>query len=166
MRRLYEIDAQLEDFEARLAEHDGNLTPEIEVEWEALIGEREDKWVAYIAMIRQMEAEAATHKAEADRLSRASATRSTAAGWLKERLVVSMDNAGITEARTPIGKLRVLEASQAPLIVDVTPEELPPQYQRVRINADSAALRADMAAGDIQDGLCHLGTRTRYVRIY
>ena len=165
--RLFEIDRQLEQFEALLAESGGELDEGKEAEWTHLIESREDKWRAYIAMIRQMDAEAYAFKAEAERLAASAKTRTASAAWLKTRLLASMDDAGIAEIKTEIGKLKVMSAPNRPVVLRVEIEDLPPEFVRVRKEPNMIAIGTELKAGNpAVEELAEFGPASRYVRIF
>ena len=165
--RLFEIDRQLEQFESLLAESGGELNGEAEAEWQRLINAREDKWRTYIAMIKQMDAEASAFKAEAERLAASAKTRSASAAWLKTRLLASMDDAGIGEVKTEIGKLKVMAAPNRPVVLRVEIADLPAEFVRVRLEPNMIKIGAEIKAGNpAVSGLAEFGPASRYVRIF
>jgi hypothetical protein len=165
--RLYEIDRLLEQFEALLAESGGELEIGMEEEWQRLISSRDDKWRAYIAMIRQMDAEAAAFKLEAERLGAAAKSRVSSAAWLKARLLASMDDAGIDEVKTEIGKLKIMSAPNRPVLLRVELRNLPDELVRVRREPNMVAIGAELKAGNLAvKELAEFGPASRYVRIF
>lgn len=102
----------------------------------------------YCALVRHREATAKARKEEADRLLALAQADTNAARSLKERLQLFMTCHGLERLETPRFKVAVVRNGGVPpmeLLVD--PEALPPEYQRVTIAADTAAIRAELEAG-------------------
>jgi len=132
-----------------------------------LLDAREDKWRAYTAVIRRLEASREAVKEERQRLQTNERALDNAARRMKARLVESMGRAGIETAETPLGKLRVQEAPKRSLNVLLPVEDLPARFVRTTVAPDNAALRDALEAGDAEAlDAAELLPPTRYVRIY
>lgn len=165
--RLYEIDRHLEQFEACLAEGEGELNEEMEAQWQRLISIREDKWRAYVSIIKQLEAEEEAFKAEAERLKKASQARSRGVSWMKDQLLLSLDQAELIEVKTEIGKIQIMSAPNRPVLLKVQAMSLPPEYRRITISADLAHIGKELKAGNQTVAeFAELGPASRYVRIF
>lgn len=164
---LYDIDRDLELLEAELIDAGGEVDDDTEARHNDLLDAREDKWRAYTAVIRRLEASHAAVKEERQRLQNNERALDNAAKRMKARLVESMDRAGVDTAETPLGKLRVQEASQRSLNVLLPVDELPARFVRTTVSPDNSALREAIDAGD-EEALraAELLPPTRYVRIY
>jgi hypothetical protein len=164
---LYDIDRDLELLEAELIDGGGEVDDETEIRHNDLLDAREDKWRAYAAVIRRLEASHDAVKEERTRLQQNEKALDNAAKRMKARLIESMDRAGVDSAETPLGKLRVQEASQRSLSVLLPVDELPVRFVRTTRSADNGALREALDAGDEEAlRVAELLPPTRYVRIY
>lgn len=165
--RLYEIEKGLEEFETRLADAEGELTPEMEKEWQKLIDCRADKWRSYIAIIRQLEMEEEGYRAEAERLMRSVKSRTNGVKWLKLQMLLSMQNAGIEEIKTDIGKLKIMLAPTQSVKLHVPSILLPADLQRVTIEANLQEIAKRLKAHDPEtERLAWLEEKKPYVRIF
>lgn len=164
---LYTIDRDLEQLEAELIESGGEVDDDTEARHNDLLDAREDKWRAYTAVIRRLEASREAVKEERQRLQTNERALDNAARRMKARLVESMGRAGIETAETPLGKLRVQEAPKRSLNVLLPVEDLPARFVRTTVAPDNAALRDALEAGDAEAlDAAELLPPTRYVRIY
>ena len=164
---LYTIDRDLEELEAELVEAGGEVDEDTEARHNDLLDAREDKWRAYTAVIRRLEASHKAVKEERQRLQTNERALDNAARRMKARLVESMDRAGVETAETALGKLRVQEAPQRSLNVLLPTDDLPARFVRTTTAPDNTALRDAIEAGD-EEALraAELLPPTRYVRIY
>lgn len=166
--RLFEIDRELEAFESRLSETEGELNEEMEKEWQHLIENREDKWRSYIAVILQLQAEETGYTVEVDRLKKAAKTRANSASWLKQQLLWSLEQAGIKEAKTDIGKVKIMQASQKPVVLKVEVKDLPDLFKRMPpVEARLSEIAQGLKDGDAEaEEVAEFGEAKRYVRIF
>lgn len=166
--RLFEIDRELERFEGRLADVDGELDEEMEGEWQHLIENREDKWRSYIAVILQLQAEETGYAVEAERLRKAARTRANSVVWLKQQLLWSLEQAGIKEAKTDIGKVKIMKASQRPVVLKVEVKDLPEEYKRIPpVEARLSEIAQGLKEGNIEaEGVAEFSEAKHYVRIF
>ena len=165
--RLYEIDREIEEFEGLLAEAEGELNEEMEKDWQRLIENREDKWRSYIAVVRQLEAEETGYQAEVDRLKKAVQARTKSITWLKQQLLWSLDQAGMTEAKTDIGKVKIMKASSRPVLLKVKIEDLPEVYTRILVEPKLSEIGKGLKDHDpMAEEVAEFGPAKLYVRIF
>lgn len=152
--RLYELPDAIRLVEQAIADNEGELTPEMEAQLDALEGEMERK-VEYLAMLaREAKAEAAAVKQEEDRLKARRSAASNREAGIKRYLDHCLRKAGIDRVEGALVKIRIQQNSQPSVIYDGDPNDLPPQYQRVTVVPDVAALKADHDAGaELPDGV-------------
>lgn len=122
---------------------------------------------AYAGLTRQLEAFAATRKAEAKRMADLAKSDENRAKWLKERLLLAMDVIG--ETRIDGDRYRVSIAKnggKVPVVVPDDVDALPDAFVRtvVKRDADKDAIREALEGGADVPGCC-LGERGRSVRI-
>lgn len=142
---LWDLDARLEDLLNRSVDHDtGEILPEALAEIEALEGALEAKQLAVAAYILGQRAEADAVRAQAKRLSERAARHDRHADHLAEYLRAHIaEGTKLRDARVEIAWRR----SEA-VEVDCDPTELPEEYCRIRCEADKAALKAALKAGE------------------
>lgn len=127
---LFEIDAQLEDFERLITDAGGVIDDETEAQLDALIDQRDDMWEAYQRVYYNNAAQAATYAEQAKRLAALAKTHETTANRAKCRLLASMQANGIDKLTTDIGKASVRKGrASVGLTVDVL--DLPVRFQFV-----------------------------------
>jgi iron uptake system EfeUOB component EfeO/EfeM len=66
--KLYEIPAEIEKFEDKLIENEGELTPELEAEWKAFVQSGKDKLEGAAFVLQRLKSDAATCRTEVQRL--------------------------------------------------------------------------------------------------
>jgi peptidoglycan hydrolase CwlO-like protein len=126
--------------------------------------ELEAKADDYAALIQSLRSRADARAEEAKRMRDLAAADEALADRLKQRLKDAMEATGKAKIETPRFRLSVQSNGGAqPLEVAVPPEQLPPQYQAVRVEADKAALREALTAGATIPGVTLLprGTSLR-----
>lgn len=162
---LYQLTEDLAAIEDELLESGGEITEEMERSYEELLQMHAEKVEGYLALIRKFEATAVALKDEIDRLQAARKTMDNAAANLKNRLRDAMRRRGETEHQTRLGKVKVQRSSSVPVVLKVTPEQLPEWFRRVKVEADLVALRNALKEGDAGD-YAELGEASYYLRIY
>ena len=164
---LYTIDDDLLQLEEALIESGGEITPEMEEQFDDLLQMRADKVAGYVAMIRQFEASASAVKDERQRLQGYERSLGNAAKALKDRLCHSMAQRGETEHVTPIGKVKRQRSGSRPVVLLVDAEALPEHFQRRSVAADLAALKHALGEDDpAAVRVAEFGEASEYVRIY
>lgn len=162
---LYDIDASLEELEALLVASGGEITPEMEEAYADLFAITREKLDAYAALIAEMEARAEVRTAEAKRLSVLAGRDHKAAARLRERMLWFFQQHGLKKEETARFTITLARhGGKAPLVIEVAPEDLPQQYQRVNIAPDTEAIRRALEAGQALP-YARLGERGHSIRI-
>ncbi len=153
-----------------LDELDGDITGQ-EKAVQAFLDETGDamtaKVDAYAGLIRQLEAFAATRKAEAKRMADLAKSDENRAKWLKERLLLAMDVIGETRIDGDRHRVSIAKnGGKVPVVVPDDVDALPDAFVRtvVKRDADKDAIREALEGGADVPG-CKLGERGRSVRI-
>lgn len=165
---LYEIDSELADLEAALIEAGGEIDEETEARFDALLDAREDKWRAYHAVSRRLNASAETVAAEIDRLSARHDALKRAADRVDGRLLESQIRNGHKSVESPIMKTTVSYAAP-PLELLVDEAEVPTRFRKAlpppAPKADKRAIAAALKAGDLEAAsVARFGERKAYLR--
>jgi hypothetical protein len=165
---IYEITDELATLTAQIMEADGEVDDATNERFDELLGERDRKADAYIALIKNHEAEAAALKAEADRLAARAQVASNVASRLKDRLKTSMTLLGEDEIKGRLGKVRLQRSVSSSIEVLVEVDDLPKRFQRVKAEADKTALKTALADMDEEAvRLARVVTKeSRTIRIY
>ena len=170
MPTLYDISDDLLALEAILIEAGGDVSdPEADQavdQWLAELGSaRNEKIDAYCALYREFETRAKAREAEAARLLKLAEQDGNAASRLRSRLLYFFELHRISKLETDRFRLTVANNGGAlPLFVDCEPEALPDGYQKIRIEADKAAIREALEEGE-ELSFAHFGERGRHLRI-
>ncbi len=134
---------------------------------EQLGDERDQKLDNYSALIMEITTRAAARKAEAQRLMELVATDENRARLLRERLKWFFETHNLKTVNTARYRLSVAKnGGRAPLVIDETVPvtQLPEQFQKVSIDANTAAIREALEAGEVLN-FAHLGERGTSLRI-
>ncbi len=169
MKTLLQIADEHLAFAALIEEADSELTPEIESAldtWFSEIGaEKQQKVDNYCALVRTMELRAACRKEEMERLARRVQVDTNNAKRLKDRLKLFMELTGERKIETDRYSVRVQNnGGKVPMEISVQPDRLPPECQRMKIEADTDKIREMLESGAVIDG-CTLGVRGTQIRI-
>lgn len=168
---LYALTAELAELEQALLESGGEITDAMNARYDRLLDMEADKVAGYLAMIRKFETSEEAIKAERQRLQKAERAMKNAAQTLKDRLAEAMHRRGETVHETPLGKVRLQQASRRSVIVDVDEDALPDSFRRVSVSADKRALQDALESDDPDlrteaERYAHLDEPGRFVRIY
>jgi len=152
--RLYEIPQALRAVEAAIIEAEGELTPEMEAQLEALT-EDFDRKVEYLALLaREAKAEAAGYKVEADRLAAHVRAASNREAGIKRYLQFCLESAGVPKVTGTLATVALQKNGQPSIRYDGDPQSLPPAYQRVTVAVDTRALHDALKGGeDLPEGV-------------
>lgn len=152
-RTLYQITQDLQALDELLAESGGDITDEqtaqaIEAYFTELDADLASKADNYAALIRTLEARAATRKDEAGRMRALAASDESNAQRLKARLKQAFEERGITKLETARFRLGVRgNGGLQSVDVSVPAETLPTIYQAVEVSPNTAAIRKALSEG-------------------
>ncbi len=155
-RPLFEIMPDLLALNELFEAEGGELgSPEIEaafVEWTTTLASEEGvKLDGYCGLIRTLEGEEAVAKAEAEQFAMKARARANRVKWLKERMRQYLEMTGRSKAGTATGRTIAIQANggKQPLFINPTtdPKTLPVEYQRVRVEVDTDAVREALDGG-------------------
>lgn len=162
---LYDIETDLQELEAALLEAGGELDEEMEARYGDLLSTHTDKIEGYVRMIANMRAMSEMFKHERERLQTKERACARSADYLKRRLAQNMTLRGDAVHKTPTGKVTLYPGRDF-VVLDVNEEDLPPEFQRIKIEADKEALKAAIQAGGWgSDSYAHLAPGTPYIKI-
>lgn len=144
---LYEIPDRLREIEGQIIEAEGEITPEIEAELDAL-DEAFDRKVEYIALLsREARAEAVAVKQEEDRLRARRTAAENRERYMKDYLQACLTKAGMERVEGQRAKIRIQQNSR-PSIRWIGEEEAIPQgFRRERVSVDGDAVYEAWKAG-------------------
>lgn len=155
MPTLYDIDAQLAALAAAIQDAEGEVDEETSAAFDALLDAREDKADAYIALIKNAEADAlalagqvAAFNPEIARLTARQKAATALAERLKGRLLDSMGAAGEKAITGRLGKINRQRSVSKSVALLVDPTDLPDRFRRETIEADKVALKKALAEQD------------------
>lgn len=129
------------------------VTEETESRLAALLPTMEAKVENICRLIRELDAQTAPRRAEAERLMALVRAGESRQRWLKDYLQRCLDHAGLKRFDTELFKVRIQANSQPTVIYDGDVSDLPPGLRRVTIEADKrAALEVLKAGGELPEG--------------
>lgn len=147
MASLYELTSELLQLQHYIEADDGELTPETESAIEAIAVDLKSKAQGYCQIMRNLETFADGLKAEEDRLKALRQIKENAARRLKDRLHECMVKLGMLKIETPLFKLSVCKNSRPSIKWTGSMDELPKEYQRIKVEVDNDAAYQDVKAG-------------------
>ena len=168
-RSLFSISDDLEKLNELLDESgDDTQQQELINNWfEQLGDERDHKLDGYAALITEMLARAEVRKAESKRMAELATTDDNRARLLKDRLKWFFQTHNLKTVETARYKLSIAKnGGKAPLILDesIPVTQLPEQFQRVSVDANTTAIREALERGERLD-FAQLGERGTSIRI-
>jgi hypothetical protein len=165
---LYAIQNEIESLIDALLEGGGTdmaANEALEQHLAGLDAALDEKAEAYASVIRSLELRARARKDEASRIRDLAEADEAVADRLKKRLKEAMEATGKTKIDTPRFKLSVAgNGGKAPLVIDGSADDLPPQFRVVRHEPNKDAIRAALEAGTAVPG-CALLPRGTSLRI-
>jgi hypothetical protein len=166
-KTITELESQLDDLADQPQEQQTVIEAwlkELEAETRE---ERDRKLDNYAALIGELQARAEARKQEADRLLQRAKTDQNKAENLKRMLQWFFEAHDLKKVETARYQLALTKhGGKPPLEIkpDLCPEDLPPQFQRVKVEVDTAAIRTALEAGEMLD-FARLGERGQSIRI-
>lgn len=163
MRPMYEIAEAMRLLAEKIDANDGELTPDLEAEFDALGGEFKDKADNYCGLIREYEAYAESLACEQERLARLRRSAEKTAARLGDQLMRAYDAAGV---EGPV-KTRRFSVSVCPSPPSYRwggdADSIPEYLRRIKVEFDATAARRSDKAGELPPGV--VVTRNRHLRI-
>jgi hypothetical protein len=145
--RLYDLPDAIREVEARIIEAEGEISPELEAELDALEGAFEAK-AEYLALLaREAKASAAAWKQEEDRMRAHRTAAENRERRLKDYLHASMRRLGVDRIEGERAKVRVQANTRPSITWAGEPEAIPEAFRRVSITPDGTALYDEWKAG-------------------
>lgn len=137
---------------------------------ECIEGEIEEKADAYAYIKRQMEADIETIRKEEARLKARREHLEASKARLINNLMECMRATGKTKFKTALNSFGIRKAGGVqPIELDVEPEELPKEFQKVKVSADMDKLRDQLillsANKDAEFAWAHFKERNEYLSI-
>ncbi len=140
---LLALDTALDDLD------DSSQLETIAAYLETLTTDRDHKLDGYATLISELDARATARMTEAQRLTALARTDENKAQRLKERLKLFFEVHGLERVNTARYRLSIAKnGGKTPIFLSVEPEQLPPAYQRTRIEADLEAIRTTLGTGE------------------
>lgn len=164
MPSLTDLSAQWEELDSLLSVSGGEVTPEVQATLDELLGLEAEKLERYGWYIKHLRGAAVDAKTWASEFSAKAKTAQSRADWLMERLADYMVARGLEKVRGGPWDFAFQRNSVASVELTILPEELPPRFQRVTIEANKDALRQAIESGASIPGVT-LGERGRSLRI-
>lgn len=149
-RTLFDIES---DFAALLDLIDEGELTDIEPiidKWFAELGkDLANKADGYAAIILELDGRCVIQRAESDRLANRAKINAKNAQWLRDRLKHCLETRGMKKLETRRHVIAVQKnGGVPPMTLKVNdPYKLPVEYQKVRVEPDNVAIRADLKAG-------------------
>jgi hypothetical protein len=165
-RSLIDIGDDLRALAELLEETGGEIVDEALGRWFDEIGaERDQKIDRYCGLIDDLDAQAKRHREDAKRLSEWAQVDENKVKRLKERLLWFFEAHKIERLVTPHYKPRIqANGGVQPLNLKVEPSQLPEEFQRVVIEADSETIRRYLEDGGELE-FAELLPRGRHLRV-
>ena len=120
----------------------------------------------YISLIKHLEMFAEMREKEAKRMAELARRDRSKIDFLKRRLLKHFESTGTNKIKTSKYSLGVRQASQAPLVVKGSVNDLPDEFKKITIEPDKTALRN--AIKSFVEGVeqyASLGERSTYLSI-
>lgn len=162
---LWEISEAEEALAERLAEAEGELTPELEAEFDSLAGSFEDKAERIALYARELEANAKAAREEEARLAGIRKALDRKATKLKDYLRWQMEKTGRHRVETPKARIRIQDNSRPSIRWTGSLDALPEGFRKVTVAPDTAlAYEAWQDMGEAPEGF--VVEQGRHLRIY
>lgn len=160
-KTLFQLSEEWQQMVAALEDAGGELTPELQAEWDRLTGALGDKVDAYGHLLRTLDLQSMAHKERAEYHAQAARVRQSAISNLKDRLAFTLQSLGKRKI-TGMDFTAYLRASEA---VAVTNEaDVPQSFWRIKRDIDRRSLLDALNRGETVPG-AEIETRvSAYVR--
>src|SRR4028119_1240060 len=174
-KSLHQLTAELEDLDELIDSIEGEeITPEVEAAVQQLLEQRDstyEQWLSkvdnYCAAITNRHAISKQRKAEAERLSKLAATDSQRVEWMKAQLKKCLEAQGVKKLSLHRFNLTISNnGGVLPIKLSCEVTKLPPQFQRIEVSADNAAIRQALESGDIEaQKVAYFAERETHLRV-
>ena len=164
MPSLYELNASYRNLMERL--YDDELPEDALIDTlDSLEGAIEDKAEGYSKIIRQFDADIESIKEEEARLRSRRTALENRKELLKGNLFNAMKTVGLAKIKTPLFTVSIQKnGGKRSLVLDVEPDKLPAELQKVTIAANNDALREWLGEAESCE-YCHLAEQGESLRI-
>ncbi len=174
MTTLYELTEQFQNICDILESlEDEQIPVELQREVESILAQKDEtqaelhqKIDGYISLIKHLEMFADMREREAKRMAELAKRDRKKIDFLKSRLIDHLKATGTDKMKTSKFSLGVRQASQAPLTVKGSLNDLPDEFKKVTIEPDKKALR-DAIKSEVEgvEQYAELGERSSYLSI-
>jgi hypothetical protein len=168
--KLYEIPIEFAELESVLTEMDGELTPEIEKQFDGFLRASKEKLEAGAMVVRGFEMEAEACMSEAKRLAERAGALERNSDRLKKMILVALDSAFAGKVKTAL--FTIWGQTSAPTSTfDLEPgtdlAEMPEPFVRVKRELAKDVIKAALNKGDTIPSEIIVTTMpgTRFLRI-
>lgn len=150
---LYEITSDIQRRMDALQERleNGEIPPPDDDEVTALLGlidgDLTDKVEAYRYVVLNLQAQENAYKDEIAKLNAGKKSVSNNIDRLKNAVLGAMTATGQKSFKFDTGFVRVQKNSQPSVVLDIDPRHLPPEFQKITIEADTTAIKAFIKNG-------------------
>lgn len=125
----------------------------------------EDKAEAYGFMILNVEGDIKCIKEEEARLAKRRKTLENKKDAMKNNLYLAMKTVGRKEIKTPLFSFNIQKnGGKRALVLDVEPDQLPEEFQKITVSANNDALRELLGEAEAC-AYCHLAEQGEGLRI-
>lgn len=145
-KHLYEIADDYQAVIQAVEDAEGELTPELAAQLDAIPGQFKDKAERVGLYIQNLRGLADAAEEEVIRLRALATSRTNAVERLKAYLKANMERMGETKIETPLIKLRI-QKNGGRQAIRWTGAEIPAEFQVVTVTLDSEKVHATHAAG-------------------
>lgn len=143
----------------------GELDPVLDELLQELEGKIEDKVESYCKIIRELELTSKARADEAARIKALSDRDGNTAKQMKNRLQYFFGLQNVKKLETKTFRVSICaNGGHQPIKVDVPPEQLPVEFQKVTLSANTDAIREALTMGTSLPG-CELLPRGEHLRI-
>ena len=174
MSTLYELSDQFQSLCNILESlEDEQIPVELQREVESLLAQKDEtqaqlysKIDNYISLIKHLEMFAEMREKEAKRMAELAKRDRNKVDFLKKQLLNHFESTGQSKVKTWKYSVGLRKASQAPLHLKGSVEELPDEFKKVIVEPDKKALR-DAIKSSVEgiDQYAELGDRSSYLSI-
>lgn len=169
MASLYEISLAWQNLNAALESEEHEFgSPEYYENIKAVLsqieGDFHEKAENVVKMARQFELEADLVDAEIKRLQARKKTLTNKSDTLRAGLKGSMEVNGVDKIKSTLFDITLSKPTVGAVVLEIAPEELPEEFQKVKIEADKTALKEALKAGQVIEGAYLEEVRTLRIR--